>query len=164
MVLSSLPSFDMSWISFFSFLKTILVGLNSKPFEKTKNTSNFSAPASDPVSFWRENCSAESKEAVLGARNNVVANGMRSKVNSTPLSLPKKSTHEPRKSFDNSSSNTDIQAQKSAPSPNNLQKTAKERDNSDQVSEVHHDASDAFPTEVIKNHSSGSLFFSTTDE
>ena len=160
MVLSSLPSFDMSWISFFSFLKTILVGLNSKPFEKTKNTSNLSAPASDPVSFWRENCSAESKEAVLGARNNVVANGMRSKVNSTPLSLPKKSTHEPRKSFDNSSSNTNILARKSVPSP----KTVKGRNNSDEVSEVHHDTSDAFPTEVIKNHSSGSLFFSTTDE
>lgn len=154
----------LTCLGFFFLLKTIIVGLNAKPFQKTKNTSNFSAPASDPVSFQRENCSAESKEAVLGARTNVEANGLRSKVNSTPLSLPKKSTHEPRKSFDNSSSNTDIQAQKSAPSPNNLQKTAKERDNSDQVSEVHHDASDAFPTEVIKNHSSGSLFFSTTDE
>ncbi|XP_028238752.1 uncharacterized protein LOC114417898 isoform X2 [Glycine soja] len=144
----------------FSIMETLSVGLNSKPFEKTKNTSNFSAPASDPVSFWRENCSAESKEAVLGARNNVVANGMRSKVNSTPLSLPKKSTHEPRKSFDNSSSNTNILARKSVPSP----KTVKGRNNSDEVSEVHHDTSDAFPTEVIKNHSSGSLFFSTTDE
>ncbi|KAG5026038.1 hypothetical protein JHK86_021952 [Glycine max] len=133
----------------FSIMETLSVGLNAKPFQKTKNTSNFSAPASDPVSFQRENCSAESKEAVLGARTNVEANGLRSKVNSTPLSLPKKSTHEPRKSFDNSSSNTDIQAQKSAPSPNNLQKTAKERDNSDQVSEVHHDASDAFPTEWV---------------
>eukprot|EP00256_Glycine_max_P063310 XP_014633092.1 uncharacterized protein LOC100778731 isoform X2 [Glycine max] len=144
----------------FSIMETLSVGLNSKPFEKTKNTSNLSAPASDPVSFWRENCSAESKEAVLGARNNVVANGMRSKVNSTPLSLPKKSTHEPRKSFDNSSSNTNILARKSVPSP----KTVKGRNNSDEVSEVHHDTSDAFPTEVIKNHSSGSLFFSTTDE
>ncbi|KAH1240118.1 Sorting nexin-16 [Glycine max] len=129
----------------FSIMETLSVGLNSKPFEKTKNTSNFSAPASDPVSFWRENCSAESKEAVLGARNNVVANGMRSKVNSTPLSLPKKSTHEPRKSFDNSSSNTNILARKSVPSP----KTVKGRNNSDEVSEVHHDTSDAFPTEWV---------------
>ena len=74
----------------FSIMETLSVGLNAKPFQKTKNTSNFSAPASDPVSFQRENCSAESKEAVLGARTNVEANGLRSKVNSTPLSLPKK--------------------------------------------------------------------------
>ncbi|KAK7395572.1 hypothetical protein VNO78_16134 [Psophocarpus tetragonolobus] len=116
-----------------------------------------SSPASDPVSFWRENCSAEGKEAVLRARNNVEADGLRSKVNSTALSLPKKNTHESRKSLDDSSSNTDILAQKSAPSPNSLQKAEKGRKRSDEVSRVHHDTSNAFPTEVVKtkNLSSG---------
>ncbi|RDY04747.1 Sorting nexin-16, partial [Mucuna pruriens] len=133
----------------FSIMETLSVGLDAKPFEKTKNTSNISAPASDPVTFRRENCSAESKEAVLRTRNNVEADGLRSKVNSIPLSLPKINTHEPSKSFDNSGSNTDMLEQKSALTPNNLQKTVKGRDNSDEVSEVHHDASDAFPTEWV---------------
>ncbi|TKY64489.1 Sorting nexin-16 [Spatholobus suberectus] len=133
----------------FSIMETLSVGLDAKPLEKTKNTSNFSAPASGPVAFRKENCSAESKEAVLRARNNVEADGLKSKVNSMPLSLPQKNTHEPRKSFDNSGSNTDILARKSAPSPNNLQKTVKGRDNSDEVSEVPHDTADAFPTEWV---------------
>jgi len=97
----------------------------------------------------------------MKAKNNVEADGLRSKVNSMPLSLPKKNTHQPTKSFDNSSGNTDILAQKNAPSPNNLQKTVQGRDNSDEVSEVHRDTSDAFPTEVIEtiNFNSGFFFF-----
>nr|KYP54200.1 Sorting nexin-16 [Cajanus cajan] len=133
----------------FSIMETLSVGLGAKPFEKTKSASNFSAPASDPVPFRKENCSSESKEAVLRARNNVEADGLRSKVNSLPLSLPKKNTNEPRKAYENSGSNTDILARKSAPSPNNLQKTVKGRDILDEVSEVHQDTSDAFPTEWV---------------
>ncbi|KAK7389550.1 hypothetical protein VNO78_24693 [Psophocarpus tetragonolobus] len=133
----------------FSIMETLSVGLDTKPFEKTKNTSNFCSPASDPVSFPRENCSAESKEAVLRARNNAEADGLRSKVNSTHLSLPKMNAHDSRKSFDDPSSNTDILARKSAPSPNSLQKTEKGRRSSDEVSGVHHDTSDAFPTEWV---------------
>lgn len=154
-----LPSSHLlTCLAFLSLLKTILVGLHAKPFEKTKNTSNFPAPGSVPVTFRRENCSTESKEAVR-ARNDVEADGLRSKINSMPLSLPKKNTHEPRKSFDNSGSNTDMLARKSAPSPNNLQKTVKGRDNSEEVSEVHHDTSDAFPTEVTKTINLGFGFF-----
>lgn len=122
--------------------------MDAKPFEKTKNTAHFSAPTSDPVSFRRENCSAESKESVMKGKNNVEADALRSKVNNMPLSLPKKNTHQPIKSFDNSRGNTDILAQKSAPSPNNSQKPVKGRDSSDEVCEVHRDTSDAFPTEV----------------
>lgn len=144
----------------FFLVETILAGLDAKPFEKTKNTSHFSAPANDPVSFRRENCSAESKESVMKGKNNVEADELRSKVNSMPLSLPKKNTHQRIKSFDNSGGNTDILAQKSAPSPNNLQKTVKGRDSSDEVSEVHRDTSDAFPTEVIATINFNSGFFS----
>lgn len=145
----------------FFLVETILAGLDAKPFEKNKNTSHSSVPASDPVSFWRENCSAESKESVMKAKNNVEADGLRSKVNSMPLSLPKKNTHQPIKSFENSSGNTDVLAQKSAPSPNNLQKTVKGRDNLNEASEVHRDTSDVFPTEVIEtiNFNSGVFFF-----
>ncbi|CAJ1951159.1 unnamed protein product [Sphenostylis stenocarpa] len=133
----------------FSIMETLSVGMDARPIEKTKNTSHFSAPASDPLAFRRGNCNAESKESVLRAKNNVETDVLRSKVNSMPLSLPKKNTHEPIDSFDNSSRNTDILAQKSAPSPNNLQKTVKGRDNSDEASEVHRDTSDAFPTEWV---------------
>ncbi|ESW07674.1 hypothetical protein PHAVU_010G149400 [Phaseolus vulgaris] len=133
----------------FSIMETLSAGLDAKPFEKNKNTSHSSVPASDPVSFWRENCSAESKESVMKAKNNVEADGLRSKVNSMPLSLPKKNTHQPIKSFENSSGNTDVLAQKSAPSPNNLQKTVKGRDNLNEASEVHRDTSDVFPTEWV---------------
>ncbi|XP_027344549.1 uncharacterized protein LOC113857058 isoform X2 [Abrus precatorius] len=132
----------------FSIMETLPVGLDAKPSEKIKNTSNFSAPASDPIALRREDCSAEGKEAVLQARNNVEADGLRSKVDGTPLSLPKKNTQEPRKSFDNSGSNKDILTRKTAPSPNNLQ-TVKGRDNSDEVSDVNHDTSDTFPTEWV---------------
>ncbi|KAK7349184.1 hypothetical protein VNO77_06348 [Canavalia gladiata] len=133
----------------FSIMETLPVGLDAKPSEKTKITSNFSAPASDPIAFRRENCSAEGKEAVLRARNNVEADGLKSKVNATPLSLPKKNTQEPRKSFDNSGSNTDILARKTAPSPNNMQKTVKGRNDSNEVSDVSHDTSDTLPTEWV---------------
>ncbi|XP_047152386.1 uncharacterized protein LOC124824065 [Vigna umbellata] len=133
----------------FSIMETLSAGLDAKPFEKTKNTSHFHAPASDPVSFRRENCSAESKESVMKGKNNVGADGLRSKVNNLPLSLPKKNTHQPTKSFDNSRGNTDFLAQKSAPSPNDSQKTVKGRDSSNEVSEVHRDTSDAFPTEWV---------------
>lgn len=139
----------MSWI--LCLLKTILVGLDAKPSEKTKSSSNVSAPGSDPFAFRRENGSAESKDAVLRTRNNVVADGLRPKVNSMPLSLPtKKNTQESRQSLDNSGSNSDILARKNAPSPNNLQKSVKGRDSSDEVANVQHDTSDTFPTEVMK--------------
>ena len=129
-------------------MKTVLVGPDAKPSEKTKSTSNFSAPASDPFASRRENNGGDSKEPVLRTRNNAVVDGLRSKVNGVPLSLPKRNAQEPRKSFDNSGSNGDILASKNAPSPNNLQKTVKRRDSAE-VSDVQHDTSDTFPTEVM---------------
>lgn len=84
-------------------------------------------------------------------RNNAVDNGLRPKLNSMPLSLPiKKNTQESRQSFDNSGSNADILARKSAPSPNNPQKSVKRRDKSDEVSDVNRDSADTLPTEVMK--------------
>ncbi|XP_073226080.1 uncharacterized protein [Cicer arietinum] len=112
--------------------QTFLVGLDTtKPSEKTK-------------------ISSESKEAVLRTRNNAVADGVRPKVNSMPLSLPtKKNTRESRQSFDNSGSNTDVLAWKSASSPNNLPKSVKGRGSSDVASDVHHDTADTVPTEWV---------------
>lgn len=81
-----------------------------------------------------------------------MANGLGPKVNSTPLSPPaKKNTQESRQSFGNSGSTADSLAWKSAPSsPNNLQKSVKGRDSSDEVSNVHHNTADTLPTEVMK--------------
>jgi sorting nexin-13 len=119
----------------FSIMETLPVGLDAKSSEKTKMTSNVSAPGSDPF---------------LRTRNNAVANGSRSTVNSTPLPLPtKKNTQESRQSFDNSGSNADIPPWKSAPSPNNSQKSVKGRDNSGEVSDVQHDTAEALPTEWV---------------
>ncbi|XP_061359559.1 uncharacterized protein LOC133303638 [Gastrolobium bilobum] len=131
----------------FSIMETLPVGLDAKPSENTSCTSNFSTHSSDTFAPRRENCSAESKEAVLRTRNNVVADGLKLKVNgSVPLSLPKKNTQEPRKSLDNSDNNN---AWKNAPSPNNLQKTVKRRDSPDEVSDVRLDTSDTLPTEWV---------------
>ncbi|KAK7294201.1 hypothetical protein RJT34_17087 [Clitoria ternatea] len=128
----------------FSILETLSVGLDAKPSDMTKTTSNISAPGSDPIAFRREN-----RSAVLRGRNNVQADGLRSKANGVPLPLPKKNTQEPRKPFENSGGNTDILAQKSVPSLNNLQKTVKVSDNSDEISDVHHDTNDILPTEWV---------------
>ncbi|KAK7255382.1 hypothetical protein RIF29_28791 [Crotalaria pallida] len=118
----------------FSIMETLSVGLDAKPSEKTKITSNYSS---------------ESKEAVLRTRNNVVADGLRSKVNGMPLSLPKQNTQEPKKSIDDSGGNTDIRAWKSAPSPNDLEKTVKRKNSLEEVSDEHRDTSDTLPTEWV---------------
>lgn len=133
-------------------MENSLVGLDANPSEKTRITSKFSAPANDSFASRRENYSAESKEAVLRTGNDVVADGLRSKVNGMPLSLPRKSAQEPRKSFDNSGGNTDIRAWKSGPSPNNSEKKVKGRYSSEEVSDGHHDTSDTLPTEVMKTN------------
>lgn len=139
----------MSWILW--LYKITLVGLDAKPTDKTKSSSNASAPESDPFAFRRENGSSESKVAVLRTRNNVVADGLRPKVNGMPLSLAtKKNTQESRQSFDNSGINSDNLAWKNAPSPNNFQKSLKGRDSLDEVSDVHHCTADTIPTEVMK--------------
>ncbi|XP_019443441.1 PREDICTED: uncharacterized protein LOC109347822 isoform X2 [Lupinus angustifolius] len=117
----------------FSIMERLSVGLDAKPSEKTKISSKFSAPAT---------------EAVLRMRNNVVADGLRSKLNGMPLSLPKTNAEEPRKSLDNSVCNTD-KTWKSAPAPSNLEKTVKGRDSLDEVSGLYHDTSDTFPTEWV---------------
>lgn len=120
----------------FSIMETLPVGLDAKSSEKTKISSNVSAPGSDPF---------------LRRRNNVVANGLGTKVNSTPLSPPaKKNTQESRQSFRNSGSTADSLAWKSAPSsPSNLQKSVKGKDSSDEVSNVHHNTADPLPTEWV---------------
>ncbi|KAE9584611.1 putative Phox domain, sorting nexin [Lupinus albus] len=107
----------------FSIMETLSVGLDAKPSEKTKISSKFYAPATDSFASQRDNYSSESKEAVLQTRNNVVADGLRSKVND--------------------------KAWKSAPAPSNLEKTVKGRDSLDVVSGLYHDTSDTFPTEWV---------------
>ncbi|XP_019431807.1 PREDICTED: uncharacterized protein LOC109338913 isoform X1 [Lupinus angustifolius] len=128
----------------FSIMETLSVGMDAKPSEKTKIASNFSGPASDTSASRRENYSSESKEAVLQTRNNVVVDGLRSKVNGMSPSLPIKNAQESRKSLDSSGGNTDIRA-----SPNNMEKTVKGRDSLDKVSDLHHDTSDTLPAEWI---------------
>ncbi|PNY06024.1 phox domain-containing protein [Trifolium pratense] len=119
----------------FSIMETLPVGLDAKSSEKTKISSNVSAPGSD---------------SFLQTKNHAVANGSRPTVNSTPLSLPsKKNTRESRQSFDNSGSNADILPRKSAHSPNNLQKSVKGRDSSNEVSDVQHDTAETLPTEWV---------------
>ncbi|CAL0325994.1 unnamed protein product [Lupinus luteus] len=107
----------------FSIMETLSVGLDAKPSEKTKISSKFSAPATDSFASQRDNYSSESKEAVLRTRNNVVADGFRSKVNDKTW--------------------------KSGPAPSNLEKTVKGRDSLDGVSGLYHDTSDTFPTEWV---------------
>ncbi|CAL0335307.1 unnamed protein product [Lupinus luteus] len=128
----------------FSIMETLSVGMDAKPSEKTKIASNFSGSASDTSASRRENYSSGSKEAVLQTRNNVVVDGLRSKVNGMSPSLPIKNAQESRKSLESSGGNTDIRV-----SPNNLEQTVKGRDSLDKVSDLHHDTSDTLPAEWV---------------
>ncbi|KAJ1388779.1 Sorting nexin, C-terminal [Sesbania bispinosa] len=56
---------------------------------------------------------------------------------------------EKTKSSSNFSAPGDILAGKNMPSPDNLQKTVKGRESSNEISDVHHDTSDAIPTEWV---------------
>lgn len=119
----------LTCLAFLCSLKSILVDLDDKPSEKTERASNLSTSASRPLDSQKENYSTEKKDAVLRTRNNVVADGLRSK--------------------ENSSSKADTKAQKNAPSPENLQKTVKgtKPDGSVEASNVLH-TTDTIPTEV----------------
>ncbi|XP_057733685.1 uncharacterized protein LOC130948830 [Arachis stenosperma] len=131
----------------FSITETLPVGLHAKPSEKTKSSSNFAEPASDVFATRRENYSADSKEAILRTRNNAAVDGLKSKANGVPLSLPKRNAQEPIKPVDKSGSNADIVPSKTVSSLNNVQKAVK-RDGSE-VSDVQHATSDGFPTEWV---------------
>ncbi|KAI9110319.1 hypothetical protein K1719_018761 [Acacia pycnantha] len=116
----------------FSIIETLSVDLEDKPSEKTERASNLSTTASGPLLSRRENHSTENKDAVLRARNNHMADGLRSK--------------------ENSSINADIKASKNAPSPKNLQKTMKgtKPNGSDkEPNSLHNTSSDTIPTEWV---------------
>lgn len=122
----------LTCFAFLCLLKSILVDLEDKPSDKTERASHLSTPASGPLISRRENHSTENKDAVLRARNNHMADGPRSK--------------------ENSSINADIKASKNAPSPKNLQKTMKgsKPNGSDrEPNSLHNTSSDTIPTEVI---------------
>ncbi|XP_054784664.1 uncharacterized protein LOC129291384 [Prosopis cineraria] len=116
----------------FSIIETLSVDLEDKPSEKTERASNLSTSANGPLPSRGENENTEHKEAVLRARNNHMANGLRSK--------------------ENSSINADIKASKNAPSPKNLQKTVNgsKLNGSDKEPNLLHDtSSDTIPTEWV---------------
>ena len=138
----------------------ILVNLGDKPSEMAKSCSNVSVTAIDPPASQREHCTGENKEAAMRTRNNVVADGLSSKVNSRPLSPPKRLGKESRKSLDNPGSDRDSRALKTVPSPKKLLHDApkivldknvkgRETDGSEKRTELPQDNSDSFPTEVI---------------
>lgn len=109
-------------------LKPILVDLEDKPSEKSERASNLSTSASGPLAPQKENYSTENKEATLRTRNNFVADGLRSK--------------------EFSGRNADTKAEKSAQSPNNLQKKVKGA-KPDGAEEPSNNTSDTIPIEVI---------------
>ncbi|KAI4355642.1 hypothetical protein L6164_004392 [Bauhinia variegata] len=138
----SVDSQTYLFLNSFSIVETLSVGLNDKPFEKNKGTSNISAPASDAFVSRREH-SSESKEATLPMKNNVVADRLRSKVNGMPLSPQKGVVKESKKSLDN--------AGNKPASSDNMQTTVKGREtDSLGVSDLLHDtSSNTLPTEWL---------------
>ena len=113
-------------------MKTTLVDLGGKPPGFNKGASNVPAPASDPVASKREHYNTESKDGALRTRNNGSTDALRSKVNGTPLSPPKRLGKEFKHVLD--------------------EKTVRGRqmDGSDKVPNLLHDTSDSLPTEVIR--------------
>lgn len=124
--------------------------MDNKQSEKTRNTANFSV--SYPYTTRREETNVESEKAVMQTRNNVVADGLRSKVNGMPLATPSTLGNESRNLLQNSGCDTNTRALKNELSTKNLQKTRRQTEfnNLGVASDLHHDtSSDALPTEVI---------------
>ncbi|XP_028807791.1 uncharacterized protein LOC114762471 isoform X1 [Neltuma alba] len=116
----------------FSIIETLSVDLKGKPSEKTGRASNLSTSASGPLLSRRENHNTDNKDAALRGRNNHMADGLRSK--------------------ENSSISADIKASKNAPSPKNLPNTVKgsKPNGSDKEhNSPHNTSSDAIPTEWV---------------
>ncbi|KAJ7962999.1 Phox-associated domain,Sorting nexin [Quillaja saponaria] len=137
----------------FSIIETLSVDLVDKPSQKSKKASGFLGSVSESFASQREQLITEKKESAFQTKNNIVADGLRSKAKGTSHSMQERTGIESGKSFDDSGADSETRAQRNTSSPQNLRNATKGSGNDglEEASDLLLDASSdpSLPTEWL---------------